>query len=378
MLPVMTTKVLISGAGIAGPTLAYFLGRAGFHVTVVERAQGLRSSGSPVDVRGAAVEVAERMGVMAELREAATTAKTLTFVDAEGRRAARLSMRGPLLGSEVELPRGDLAAILHGAGRDDAEFLFDDTVVALTQDAGGVDVTFDRAAPRRFDLVIGADGLHSAVRRLAFGPESQFAEHMGVFVATLPLDAPADDPTDIVMFNTPGRAVTIHPCRGKALVAFMFRAPMPPGFDHRDVEMHQRMLVEAFDGQGWRVPELLAGVRGSDDLYFDSVSRVRLPRWSIGRIALLGDAASCVSLFGDGSSSAMTGAATLADALSTNDFPAALEDYEARHRRTVDPRLRNVGLASRLLVPATSGGIALRNFAARLLGGVRAASQAAS
>jgi 2-polyprenyl-6-methoxyphenol hydroxylase-like FAD-dependent oxidoreductase len=250
--------------------------------------------------------------------------------------------------------------------RDDAEFLFDDTVVALTPDGSGVEVTFDRAAPRRFDAVVGADGLHSTVRRLAFGPEREFVRHMGVYVATMPLGQPVDHPTDILMYNTPGRLVSIHPSRGDALVAFIFRGAEIPGFDHRDTELHRRIVLDAYAGVGWRVPELLERVRTAPDLYFDSVSHVRLPSWSRGRIALLGDAASCVSLFGDGSSLAMAGAATLADALASDEVEPAFHRYEAAHRTLVGPKQRHVGRAAALIVPKTRAGIAVRNVAAKL------------
>src|SRR3569833_2095475 len=167
--------VLISGAGVAGPTLAYWLARAGFRPTVVERAAGLRASGSPVDVRGPAARVADRMGITARLRAASTAVTSLKFVDDAGRPTGRVAMSGD---GGIELPRTALAATLHAAARADAEFVFHDSITELRQDEGGVDVTFDRGAPRRLDLVIGADGLHSAVRRLAFGPEHAFVEHM--------------------------------------------------------------------------------------------------------------------------------------------------------------------------------------------------------
>ncbi|WP_412537844.1 FAD-dependent monooxygenase [Longispora sp. K20-0274] len=363
--------VLISGAGIAGPTLAYWLARHGFRPTVVERADAPRSSGSPVDVRGPAVRVAERMGVMARLREAGTRVDNLDFVDGRGRRVGRVDMRAlrRAAGStEVELPRGDLAAILRDACRDDAEFVFGDSVVALTQDAGGVHVTFDRSAPRDFDLVIGADGLHSATRQLAFGPESDHVHHMGLYIATVTLDEPVGHARDVLMYNTPGRAVSVHPGRDRPLAAFLFRSPALAGFHHRDTEQHRRLLVEAFSGGTWRVPDLLDRVRAADDLYFDAVSQVRLPRWSHGRVALLGDAASCVSLFGDGSSLAMAGAATLAGALAAHpdDHGAAFRRYEAGHRALVEPKQGNAGRAAAMLVPATARGIAARNLATRL------------
>ena len=363
-------SVLISGAGIAGSTLAYWTARRGFRVTVVERAQGLRSSGNPVDVRAGAVDVVEQMGVMPSLREAGTHVQNLKFVNATGRSVGRVNMgamRTASASREVEVPRADLASVLFHAGSDHAEILFDDSIASLKQDRSGVDVTFDRAAPRRFDLVIGADGLHSMVRRLAFGPEADFVRHMGLFIATVPLGGPADNDRDVLLYNTPGQAVSIHPVRGDALAAFIFRAPMVPGFDHRDVDQHKRIVIDAFAGGSWRVPELLDGVRDADDLYFDSVSQVRLQRWSNGRIALLGDAASCVSLFGEGSTLAIVGAATLAHTLAVTpgDHATAFDRYEAEHRSLVEPKQRSIATASAMIVPATRLGIVARNLGTR-------------
>jgi 2-polyprenyl-6-methoxyphenol hydroxylase-like FAD-dependent oxidoreductase len=354
-------SVLISGAGVAGPTLAYWLARNGDRPTVVERAQGVRSSGNPVDVRGPALPVAEAMGVLPRLRRAATSATALTFV---GSGSIPMQRRGS---GAVELPRGDLASILWEAARDNAEFLFDDTITEMRPHAGGVDVTFDRAAPRRFDLVVGADGSHSLTRRLAFGPESDFVQHMGVYVATVALGSPVEPADQVLHYNTPGRAVSIHPSREQALAAFMFRSPAIDGFDHRDVAQHRRLLEAAFAGVGWRVPELLDRVRDSDDFYFDAVSRVRLASWSRGRVTLLGDAASSLSLFGEGSSLAMAGAATLARSLAaTPDIATALRDYEREHRKLVNPRQRGARLASALLIPRTRAGLEIRNAAVRL------------
>ncbi|MFF5204910.1 FAD-dependent monooxygenase [Streptosporangium sp. NPDC000396] len=364
-------SVLISGAGVAGTTLAYWLARHGFQPTVVERSQGLRSSGNPVDVRGPALPVAEQMGIVPRLRDAATQATAMSIVDTSGRQVARVSMpatRSAAGTREVELPRGDLAAALYEAARDDAEFLFDDTIVTLRQDEYGVDVTFDHAAPRRFDLIVGADGLHSTVRRLAFGRELDFVRHVGLYVATMPLDGSVDHPHDVLMYNTPGRLVSIHPSRGHALAAFIFRSPTITDFDYRDTEQHKRIVTNAYASAGWRVPELLERLQKTEDLYFDSVSRVGLPAWARGRIVLLGDAASCVSLFGDGSSLAMAGAYTLAKALAVEaaDHAKAFRSYETEHRTLVDPKQRNVGWAAALLVPKTRPGIAARNLAARV------------
>jgi 2-polyprenyl-6-methoxyphenol hydroxylase-like FAD-dependent oxidoreductase len=364
---------LISGAGIAGATAAYWLAKVGFQVTVVEQARDLRSSGSPVDVRGPAVDVAERMGVMARIRGADTCVRDMVFVNARGRVLSRVNMRTTWANSgDVELSRGELAAILRDAVPDEVEFQFGNSVTALTQDAGGVTAEFASGTARRFDVVIGADGAHSGLRALAFGPEASYLKHLGVYIATLPLDG--ETGTDLVLYNTPGRAVAIHPAGGHPGAAFMFRAPQIPQFDHRDLEQHKRLLCDAYAGAGWRVPELLDRVRAADDLYFDSVSRIHVPKWSRGRIGLVGDAASCVSLFGDGSSLAMIGAFTLADALA-GDIPAGLRNYEVRHRPHRAAKENSVAYATRLLIPATSAGIAVRNAAMYLMPLVNAAQR---
>jgi 2-polyprenyl-6-methoxyphenol hydroxylase-like FAD-dependent oxidoreductase len=225
--------VLISGSGVAGPTLAYWLARYGFRPTVVERSEGQRSSGNPVDVRGEAMDVAERMGVLPRLREAATSVSGMAFVTASGRRLGRLAV-GRTDGTELEVPRADLAAVMYDAARERAEFLFGDSIAALRQDAHGVDVTFDKGAPRRFDLVVGADGLHSAVRRLVFGPASGYLRHLGMYVATHQLGYAAADPSTVLMYNLPGRSVSVHPVNGNAMAAFIFRSPAIGGLDNRD------------------------------------------------------------------------------------------------------------------------------------------------
>ncbi|MBB5076514.1 FAD-dependent monooxygenase [Nonomuraea endophytica] len=358
-------NILISGAGIAGSTLAYWLARHGMNATVVERSAGQRSSGSPVDVRGHAVEVAERMGVLPRLREAATRVNRMTFVDAAGRRVGGMRVGRPG-GGEVELRRTDLAGILTEAARDHAEYVYGDSIASLTQDGGGVDVAFDRGTRRRFDLVVGADGLHSNVRRLAFGAESRFVRHLGLYVATLPFTGRVSDPSEVVMYNAPGRSATLHPSNGEAVAAFIFHAPTLPGFDHRDTEQHRRLLHAAYREPAWRLPELMEQVATTDDLFFDAVSRVRLDTWSAGRVTLVGDAASSVSLFGDGSTLAMSAAYTLAEELAA-DVTTALTRYEHRHRTLADPRQRHVTMVSRLLIPKTRYGLTTRNLLTRLL-----------
>ena len=214
--------------------------------------------------------------------------------------------------------------------------------------------------------MIGADGLHSAVRRLAFGPERDYVRSTGLHVAITPLGEPVDDPHDVPIYNTPDRLVSIHPARDKALVAFIFRGAN--GFAYRDMKQHKRIVSETYADAGWRVPQLLERLRATEDLYFDAVGLVDLPAWSKGRITLAGDAGSCVSLLGDGSSLAIAGAHTLATALADRpaDHAAPFGQYETVHRARITPKQRAVNCSAALLVSKTRFGLAARHLAARL------------
>jgi 2-polyprenyl-6-methoxyphenol hydroxylase-like FAD-dependent oxidoreductase len=354
--------VLISGAGIAGCTLAYWLARGGHAVTVVERSGSLRSSGSPVDVRGPAADVAERMNIAAQLREARIRLAGMTFLDSSGHRIARVDieqLRSSIVPKDIEIARGDLARILYEASASDAEYIFGDSIKTLRQERQGVDVVFERWPPRRFDLVVGADGLHSIVRRQAFGPDSEFVRHAGLYAATVSLPASSDAGREMFLLNTPGKLAAFHPRQGAPLAYFVFWHPEIPDFDYTDIDQHKRILEENFAGIGWRVPEFLAAARAASDMYFDSVARVDVPDWARGRIALLGDASSCVSLFGDGSTLAIAGAHELAKAV--NESPADPQDafkrYQAVHGRLVASKQKNLSFMASRIVPKTEMGI---------------------
>jgi 2-polyprenyl-6-methoxyphenol hydroxylase-like FAD-dependent oxidoreductase len=370
--------VLISGAGIAGCTLAYWLTRNGHAVTVVERSGSLRSSGSPVDVRGPAVDVVERMNIALHLREVSIRLKGMTLLDSGGRRIARVdiaALRSSIVPKDMELARGDLARILHEASANDADYIFGDSIKALARDERGVDVTFERSRERRFDLVIGADGLHSIVRRLVFGPDSEFVQHAGLYAATVSLPASTDADGEMFLLNTPGKLAALHPCQGVPLAYFIFWHPQIPEFDYTDLEQHKRILDETFAGIGWRVPEFLEAVRAARDMYFDSVARVDVATWVRGRIALVGDASSCVSLFGDGSTLAIAGAYEVAKALAESpaDPHLALRRYQAVHAKLVASKQKNLISTASRLVPRTSTGIWLSTRVFwRAMGGVGA------
>ncbi|MFF0578833.1 FAD-dependent monooxygenase [Streptosporangium saharense] len=361
----MNKRILISGASIAGLTLAHWLARHGFEPTVVERAPAPRSGGNGVDVRGNAIEVAERMGILPRIRELATDVHGMKFVDATGRAVARIDTRDP---ASVEIMRGDLVALLHEVT--DAEILFGDSVLGLEQDDDGVTVTFEHAPARRFDLVVGADGMHSNVRRLAFGPEERFIRFKHHYFAFADTDASLGENRWVTMFNTPGKMAGIYRSgnHAQAKAYFMFRSA-PLRYDHRDVAEHRRLISEAFGGESsWRTRELLDAALADPDLYFDALGQVRMDSWSNGRVALAGDAAWCASpASGAGAELALVGAYLLAGELAAadGDHRVAFARYDAAHRPLVDAKQR-IGPNVRLMIPKTEGGRCVRDVVARL------------
>ncbi|GAA2268397.1 FAD-dependent monooxygenase [Nonomuraea roseoviolacea subsp. roseoviolacea] len=333
--------VLISGASVAGPALAFWLRRHGFTPTVVELAPELREGGYKVDLRGVAMQVVERMGMLDAVRRSSTAIRGGSWVARSGKPLATLGpdligMRAP---GDDEVMRGDLARLLHEATRDSCEYLFGDTITGLHEGPDGVDVTFRHAPPRRFDLVIGADGLHSTVRRLVFGPEERHVHPLGMHAAvfTVPNHLGLDHWE--LLYPTPGKVVNVYATRpdtAKAQFVFPSPAVLPGRYDRA---AQQRILAEAFAGVGWESETLLRAMPHSPDFYFTPVSQVRMDHWSAGRVVLVGDAAYSPSpLSGQGTSLALVGAYVLAGELSAaaGDHRAAYAGYREAMRSYVD------------------------------------------
>lgn len=335
------TTVLISGAGVAGTTLAYWLVRHGFRPTVVERAPAPRTGGYKIDVRGAALDVASRMGILDELRRRSTEVRSATFVNDEGRPIA--TMDGDLFGGrthgDVELLRGDLNQVLHDAA-DGVEYLFGDSITSLAEQAGGVDVSFERGAPRTFDLVVGADGLHSTTRRLSFGAEAEFVRDLAHHVAVYSVPNHLGLDREEVTYPMPGKTAIVYSTRHDtgAKAMFLF-ASAPTDHDLSDPTAQKRHLAETFSDARWEVPQLLSEVGRAPDFYFDSFSQVAMDSWSRGRVALVGDAAYCASpASGQGSSLALVGSYILAGELAAHpgDHNAAYAAYRTRMQGFVE------------------------------------------
>ncbi|MET9851030.1 FAD-dependent monooxygenase [Streptomyces ossamyceticus] len=371
--PTPPRHVLVSGAGVAGLTLAYWLNRQGLRVTVVEKAATPRRGGYPVDVRGTAVEVVRRMGVLPRLRDAHVDLRRLIFLDGDGREVASLdphTITGGVAG-DLEVPRGDLTAVLHTAVRDDVELLYDDSIDTLDETGDGVDVTFHRGSGRTFDLVFGADGLHSRTRALLFGPEERFHHYLGYCFAGFTLRDTFGLAHETVLWNTPGRAAALYAAgdTGEMHALLAFARPEPPFDLFREPRAQRDLVTEVFADAGWRVPDILTALRAVDDLYFDGVSQIRMPSWSGGRVALVGDAAYAPSfLTGQGTSLALVGAYMLAASLSgRHDHATSYAAYEQTTREFVTVNQNQVGKGDATLFPTTAESLARRNDMLRAL-----------
>ncbi|MGV0852508.1 FAD-dependent monooxygenase [Mycolicibacterium phlei] len=344
--------VLINGAGIAGPSLAFWLTRNGYRTIITEIAPGIRPGGQTVDLRGAGGDVVARMGLIEQMRARALQQRGAAWVRADGSRRAEMPVTafgGNGLVSKLEILRGDLVDVLFQATRDTTEYRFGTTVAGIEQDieedSDGVTATLSDGTTVRADLVVGADGPHSAVRRLVFGPEAKFVKPIGGYNAWF--SAPDTVGLDgwYLLYQAPGglnasMRPSHDPAIAKAGLAFQSD---PISYNRHDLDEQRRILAERFAGAGWQCDALLEAARTADDFYFDSFAQVRMPTWSAGRVTLVGDAGYCASpLSGMGTSLALVGSYLLAgelgpaDGLDADRIRESLSAYESRMRPHVD------------------------------------------
>ncbi|MGY3234284.1 MULTISPECIES: FAD-binding domain [unclassified Bradyrhizobium] len=364
-------SVLISGAGIAGPTLAYWLQRAGYVPTLVERAPALRRGGYVIDFWGLGYDIAERMGLLPAINRAGYHVREMRIVDDDGGRVAGFGTRvfDELTGGRyVTLARSDLSRLLYEASADSIEVLFGDEIVALEERADEVRVRLRRGGERHFDLVVGADGLHSQVRRLAFGPQQAFERHLGYGVAAFETDGyDRRDENTYLMYAKPGRMIgrfTLRDDRTLFVCIFTGDTDRWPA----TVAEQKAKLRDVYRAARWEWPAIAGELDRANELYFDRVSQIEMDRWSRGRVALIGDAAFCVSLVaGQGSALAMISAYVLAGELARagGSYCEAFSAYETRLRSYISRKQRGTKRFAAAFAPRTSRGLWFRNQVVR-------------
>lgn len=331
--------VLVSGASIAGPALAFWLHRFGFDVTIVERAEELRLGGQNIDVRDEAQKVVQLMGLEDEIRAANTGELGIRFVDVNNHTLAEFPKTNGGFGTaELEILRGDLAQVFFNATKDNIPYIFGDQILALVEDKDKVNVTFKNGAPRSFDLVIAADGIRSSTRKLIFGDEPVI-KYIGVYCSYLTIPRIDSDTSWAYWYNAPeSRVLNLRPDNvGTTRASFSFLSP-EKGYEKLSLQEQKGILKQKFADAGWQAPRLLQGLEESKDVYFDSISQVKAPRWTNGRCAMVGDAAYCPTpMSGMGASLSIVGAYVLAGELSRHqNHQDAFEAYEKLMRPYVE------------------------------------------
>jgi len=351
---------LIAGASIAGLTMAHWLNRYGYHVTVVEISPGLRKGGAAIDVRGEALKVAERMGILDKIKAKKITT-TVEFVDDQDKCIATMKNFGEdALRQDIELHRDHLMGIIYEAATTDIEYLFNNRIKAISQDDNKVSVVFENGQNRDFDFVFGADGTHSTVRKLIFGKEDLFNHYFGAYFAILKADESLGSLIRGQIYNVPGK-MAAYSDKGNAML--IFRSGKLD-YDYRSATEQKEILKENFAGCGWKIPVIIEAMISSEDLYFDEVCQVKMSSWAKGRVALIGDAAYCSGFpTGMGTSLAIQGASILADELmaSNGDYNLAFSRYNSLFHPFVETIQATIVNGIDFLVPATEEGIRLRN-----------------
>jgi 2-polyprenyl-6-methoxyphenol hydroxylase-like FAD-dependent oxidoreductase len=360
--------VLISGASFAGLSAAWWMHQLGYAVTVVEVAPSIRRGGTPVDIREGVIDVVKRMGLLEEIAAHGLPSRRTEFLDADGTPLACRPARYDDTKEEEpgwEIERDVLLDLLYKRVKDDVTLLFADSIVSVEEKDDEVIVGLASGIQRSFSLLLGCDGTHSAVRRLCFGEEAEFSLFLQNYFSLTIVEKLLIPENSSQMFNRPGKTLMLNAYHGKTDIAFCFSSANELAYDRRDRNQQKQMILNHFEGEGWRVPELLRERQACDNFYFDKLCQIRMPLWSRGRVSLVGDAGYCPSpAAGMGGSMAILGAAALADAFQKHpkDFQLAFQEYDRSLRPVVEEiQTAAIDFGLKMFAPTTEEAILERN-----------------
>lgn len=355
---------------MAGAALAHWLHRTGHSPMLIERAPAFRTGGYMIDFWGIGYQVSRKMGIESVIRGAGYDVESVRSLGSDGTTRAELRVdvfRRMVGDGFTSLPRGDLAAAIYRTVEDCVPTVFGDSITGIDQGPDGVRVTFEKSPADDFDLVIGADGLHSNVRALVFGPEERFEHYLGCKVAACVVDGYRGGTSDAYLtYSVPGRQIGQFTLRGnRTMFLFVFRDEHDDGGRTPKEQLHNQ-----FDGAGWQCRQILAAVDGVDDLFFDVVSQIRMNRWSDDRVLLIGDAAGCISLLGgEGTGLAITEAYALAGELARagDDYHRAFDSYESLLRPFIEGKQAGAERMLGFFATRTRFGLWFRDVAMRAM-----------
>ncbi|MFG1425968.1 FAD-dependent monooxygenase [Roseixanthobacter glucoisosaccharinicivorans] len=361
-------NILVSGASFAGLATAFWMKRQGYDVTVVEIAEGLKRGGTPVNIRGNTIDIVKRMGLFEQIASNRLHMEPTELVNADGvaeRSGLENEDTDQPADEEYEIERDVLLNLMFDAVKDDVEFVFGDSISSLKEHKDGIDVSFTKMAPRSFNLVFGCDGIHSTTRMHWFGAEKEFSHFLEAYGSVSIVDKLLIRENTSQVYNEPGKAVMLSAYNNKTDIILMFFSESEIAYDYRDEEQKRRIIFEQFSGVGWRTQEILRGVKQTDNFYFDVLSQIKMPSWTKGRVALVGDAAYCASpAAGMGGSLAIDGAAALAAAFEKcgGDHELAFQEYNESFRPFIEQAQADaVSFGIAFLVPRTVEAIRKRS-----------------
>ncbi|HEY0298953.1 MAG TPA: FAD-dependent monooxygenase [Arachidicoccus sp.] len=361
-------KVLISGASFAGLSTAYWMNKLDYKVTVVEIANGLKMGGTPVNIENNTIDIVKSMGIFEQIKLNRLALEMIEFKNADDITEGSMIIKkeiGELPDDGFEIERNTLLNILFDTVKQDVDFIFNNSISTLNETKDNIEVTFKDGSQQTFDLVLGCDGIHSAVRKMWFGNEAEYLHFLGQYFSITIVNKLLIKQNTTQFYNEPDKAVMLNAYNHKTDIVLCFRSEKEIPYDYRDEEQQRKIILNQFDGQAWRIEELLEEVKKSKTFYFDKLCQIKMPSWTKGRVALVGDAAYCASpAAGMGGSLAIDGAAALADAFQKHkeNFELAFQNYNKSFRpfvEEVQAKVIRVGLDT--FVPRTAEAIRKRN-----------------